>query len=96
MFVPWHIFYNKKLIFCAEPGPNLVPGDILKDVIFLDSKVQRFSYEKLEKVTIQAVLAHLTIVENYAFSHEGEGAQNCLCRTVGPFVEACMASLSKV
>ena len=43
----------------------------------------------LENVAICAVLAHLKIVENHAFSQEGEGAQNCLCRKVGPFVEAC-------
>ena len=33
-------------------------------------------------------MAHLKIVENHAFSQEGKGAQNCLCRKVGPFVEA--------
>ena len=35
-------------------------------------------------------MGHLEIVENHAFSQEGEGAQNCLCRKVGPFVEAWM------
>ena len=35
-------------------------------------------------------MAHLKIVENHAFSREGEGAQNSLCRKVGPFVEACV------
>ena len=56
-----------------EPGPNLVPGVFLKI---------------LENVAIHAVFAHVKIVENHAFSQEGEGAQNCLCRKVGPFVEA--------
>ena len=43
----------------------------------------------LKNVAIRAILAHLKIVENHAFSQEGEGAQNCLCKKVGPFVEAC-------
>ena len=67
---------------------NPSPWSILKDVIFLDNKVQRFAVEILENVAIHAVLADFKIVENHAFSQEGEGAQNCLCRKVGPFVEA--------
>ena len=51
--------------------------------------MQRFAVEILENVAIHAVLADFKIVENHAFSQEGEGAQNCLCRKVGPFVEAC-------
>ena len=50
--------------------------------------MQRFAVEILENVAIRAVLAHLKIVENHAFSQEGKGVQNCLCRKVGPFVEA--------
>ena len=50
--------------------------------------MQRFEVEILENFAIHAVLAHLKIAENHAFSQEGEGAQNCLCRMVGPFVEA--------
>ena len=55
--------------------------------------MQRFAVEILENVAIRAVLAHFKIVENHAFSQEGEGAQNCLCRKVGPFVEACLVVL---
>ena len=43
----------------------------------------------LKNVAIRAILAHLKIVENHAFSQEDEGARNCLCKKVGPFVEAC-------
>ena len=54
---------------------NPSPWSILKDVIFLDNKVQRFAIEILEKV-IWAVLAHSKIVENHAFSQEGKGLKS--------------------
>ena len=81
-----HFFCFSRPAFGHGAWTNPSPWSILKDVIFLDNKVQRF--EILENVAIRAVLAHLKIVENHAFSQEGEGAQNCLCRKVGPFVEA--------
>ena len=75
--------------FALSAWTNPSTRSILKDVIFLNYKVQRFAVEILENVAIRAVLADLKIVENNAFSQEGEGAENCLCRKVGPFVEAC-------
>ena len=67
---------NNTLLFLL----NILALSFLKDFIFLDNKVPRFAF--------RAVLAHLKIVENHALSQEVEGAQNCLCRKVGHFVEA--------
>ena len=75
-------------VFGHGARTNLSPWSILKDVIFLDNKVQRFGVKILENVAIRAVLAHLIFFENHAFSQEGMGTQNCLCRKVGTFVEA--------
>ena len=83
-----HFFCFLRPSFGHGARTNPSPWIILQHFIFLDNKVQRFGVEIPENVAIRAVLAHLKIVENHAFSQEGKGAQNCLCRKVGPFVEA--------
>ena len=81
-------FYGQHSV--TEPGPNLVLGGFLKMSSFLTIRIKgtdlALKYLKMSRFGL--FLSALKIVENHTFSQEGKGVQNCLCRKVGPFVEA--------
>ena len=53
--------------------------------LFLKCLGLLLKYSKMSRFTLFWLTKNC---RNHAFSQEGDGVQNCLCRKVGPFVEA--------